>query len=65
MGLYIGWIGRAQCSLEPYEPSRVGQRESLRIKTPTNMERLKERKFSVMFSCLLQGYVEAFFLAYK
>lgn len=28
VGLSSGWAGRAQCSLEPYEPSRVGQRES-------------------------------------
>lgn len=39
VGLYIGRIGRAQCSLEPYEPGRVGQRGSLRIKTPTHMKR--------------------------
>lgn len=28
VGLSTGWAGRAQHSLEPYEPSRVGQRES-------------------------------------
>lgn len=28
VGLSTGWAGRAQCSLKPYEPSRVGQRES-------------------------------------
>lgn len=28
VGLSTGWAGRAQCALEPYEPSREGQRES-------------------------------------
>lgn len=28
VGLSTGWAGRAQCSLEPYELSREGQRES-------------------------------------
>lgn len=28
VGLSTGWAGRAQCSLEPYECSTEGQRES-------------------------------------
>lgn len=28
VGLSTGWAGRAQCSLEPYEPSGVGRSES-------------------------------------
>lgn len=28
VGLSTGWAGRAQCSLEPYEQSSEGQKES-------------------------------------
>lgn len=43
VGLSTGWAGRAQSSVEPYEPSRVGQRETLQLqergKASTKMER--------------------------